>query len=58
MWIDDLSEEPDPLGALVEESVLTRADIEAALRYRAAYPDEIDARVELHRRESAAASTP
>ncbi|MHB1536569.1 MAG: ribbon-helix-helix protein, CopG family [Acidimicrobiales bacterium] len=58
MWIEDLSAERDPLGALVEESALTRADIEAALRYRAAYPDEIDARIELHRRESAAASTP
>src|SRR5487761_1650388 len=45
MWIEDLSAERDPLGALVEESVLTRPDVEAALRYRAAYPDEIDARI-------------
>jgi len=35
--------------------VVTRAQIDAALRYRAAYPDEIAARIELHRRETAAA---
>lgn len=56
MWVEDLSGEADPVAALVEESVLTRAQIEAALRYRAAYPDEIDARIELHRQETAAAS--
>jgi len=53
MWVEDLSDEADPVAALVKESALTRAQIEAALRYRAAYPDEIDARVELHRRETA-----
>lgn len=56
MWVEDLSGEADPVAALVEESVLTRAQIEAALRYRAAYPDEIDARIELHRQETAAAA--
>jgi hypothetical protein len=56
MWIEDLSSEADPVIALVEESVLTRGQIEAALRYRRAYPDEIDARIELHRQETAAAS--
>lgn len=56
MWFDDLSAEPDPLAALVEDEALPRALIDAALRYRAAYPDEIDARIELHRRETAAAS--
>jgi hypothetical protein len=56
MWVEDLSGEADPVAALVEESVLTRAAIEAALRYRAAYPDEIDARIELHRQETDAAS--
>jgi hypothetical protein len=56
MWLDDLSGEADPVTALVEESVLTRAQIDAALRYRAAYPNEIDARIELHRQETAAAS--
>ncbi len=56
MWVGDLSAEPDPAAALVEDSVLTRPQIDAALRYRAAYPDEIEARIELHRRETAAAS--
>jgi hypothetical protein len=56
MWFEDLSGEADALATLVEDSVLGRAQIDAALRYRAAYPDEIDARIELHRRETAAAS--
>ena len=56
MWIDDLAAEPDPIGTLGEESVLSQPQIEAALRYRAAYPGEIDARIELHRRETALAS--
>jgi hypothetical protein len=57
MWVEDLSTEPDPLNALVEDSTLTRSQIDAALRYRAAYPDEIAARIELHRSETAAAET-
>ena len=57
MWIEDLVGEPDPVATLAEESVLTRAQIETALRYRAAYPDEVDARIQLHRRETAAASS-
>ena len=56
MWFEDLSNEPDPVASLVEESVLTRAQVDAVLRYRAAYSDEIDARIELHRQETAAAS--
>ena len=56
MWVEDLVAEQDPIDAVVEESVLTRPQIEAALRYRAAYPDEIDARIELHRQETASAS--
>jgi hypothetical protein len=28
--------------------------VDAALRYRAAYPEEVAARIELHRRETAA----
>lgn len=55
MWLDDLATEPDPVGALAEESTLRRPQIDAALRYRAAYPAEIEARVELHHRETAAA---
>jgi hypothetical protein len=55
MWVEDLADEPDPAAALVADGVVTRAQIDAALRYRAAYPDEIAARIELHRRETAAA---
>lgn len=40
------------MGTLAAESVLTPGQIEAALRYRGAYPDEIAARIELHRRET------
>lgn len=57
MWVEDLSGEPDPVVTLVAESTLTLSQIDAALRYRRAYPDEIDARIELHRRDAAAAST-
>ena len=57
MWVDDLSGESDPLAVLVGESSLTRPQVDAALRYRAAYPDEVEARIELHRQESAAASS-
>ncbi len=56
MWVEELSGEGDPIAVLVEESTLTRPQIDAALRYRAAYPDEIDARIDLHRQETAAAS--
>jgi hypothetical protein len=55
MWFEDLAEEPDPLAALIEESALTRSQVDAALRYRATYPDEIVTRIELHRRETLAA---
>lgn len=59
MWVEDLAAEPDPVAdpvvALVKESTLTRSQVDAAMRYRAAFPDEIAARIELHRRETAAA---
>ena len=55
MWIEDLAGESDPTALLAAEGIVTRPQIDAALRYRLAYPDEIDARVELHRRETAAA---
>jgi hypothetical protein len=57
MWAEDLAEEADPVAALVEESILTRSQVDAALRYSAAYPDEVAARIELHRSETAAAET-
>ena len=56
MWVEDLSADPDPVAALIEESVLARPQIDAALRYRASYPDEVDARIELHRLETDVAS--
>lgn len=56
MWVAELSGESDPMAVLVEESMLTRSQVDAALRYRAAYADEIDARIDLHRQETAAAS--
>lgn len=55
MWLDDLSDEPDSEGVLVVESALTRPQTDAAVRYRASYPDEIAARIELHRIETASA---
>jgi hypothetical protein len=55
MWVEDLAADADPLATLVDESALTRSQVDAALRYRAAYPDEIEARIELHRRETAVA---
>ncbi len=57
MWIEDLAAEPDRLATLAQESVLTRAQIEAVLRYRAAYPEEVDARIELHRHGTALAAS-
>ena len=57
MSVEDLAGEPDPVAALVEDSVLARSQVDAALRYCAAYPDEIAARIELHRRETTTAET-
>lgn len=57
LWLEDLAGEPDPLGELLRDSALTRSQVEAAMRYRAAYPDEVAARIELHRRETVAAET-
>jgi hypothetical protein len=55
MWIEDLAAESEPATTLARELGLTLPQIDAALCYRAAYPDEIAARIELHRRETAAA---
>jgi hypothetical protein len=55
MWVEDHADERDPEAALAEHGVVTRPQIDAALRYRADYPDEIAARIELHLRETAAA---
>jgi hypothetical protein len=56
MWIDDLAGVKDPAKSLAREGVVTRAQIDAALRYRAAYPEEIQARIDLHRSHTVAAS--
>lgn len=57
MWIEDLGGERDPVAVLSRESAVPRPQIEAAQRYHAGYPDEIDARIALHRQETAGAST-
>jgi hypothetical protein len=56
MWFDDLTAAKDPAATLARDGAVTRAQIDAALRYRAAYADEIQARIDLHRSHSAAAS--
>lgn len=43
----------DASERLVEEMSITADRIAAALRYAAEYPEEIEARIELHRRETA-----
>src|ERR1700759_300659 len=55
MWVEDVSDESDPAALVAADGVVTRPQIDAALRYRIAYPDEVAARIELHRRETAAA---
>jgi hypothetical protein len=55
MWIDDLGPIEDPVAELLADEIVSRAHIDAALTYRAAYPDEIQARIDLHRSETAAA---
>ena len=58
LWLEDLSGGRDGVGALLAESDLTRAQVEAAVRYGSVYPDEIQARIELHRGETDRASKP
>jgi hypothetical protein len=55
MWIDDLGPIQDPPAELAPDGIVTRPQIDAVLAYRAAYPDEIQARIDLHRAETAAA---
>ena len=55
MLVEDLAGEADPVATVMEESTLTRSQVDAALRYRDAHPDEIAARIELHRNATAAA---
>ena len=55
MWLDELGSAKDPAADLASDEVVSRPQIDAVLAYRAAYPDEIQARIELHRSETAAA---
>jgi hypothetical protein len=55
MWIDDLGPVKDPAAELAADGILTRAQIDAAVAYRTAYPDEIQVRIDLHRIETTAA---
>lgn len=55
MWIDDLGSCEDPAAELAADGVVSRPQIDAAVAYRAVYPDEIRARIDLHRSETAAA---
>ncbi|ORV08321.1 hypothetical protein AWB95_19630 [Mycobacterium celatum] len=55
MWLDDLGPVEDPVAELVGDGVVTRPQVDAALAYRAAYPEEIQAHIDLHRSETAAA---
>jgi hypothetical protein len=55
MWIDDLADVKDPAKTLAKDGIVTRPQIDAALRYRASYPDEIQARIDLHRSHTLAA---
>ena len=57
MWVDEIVADGSDVDTLVTESALSRLQVDAALRYRSAYPDEIAARIELHRRDSVAADT-
>lgn len=55
MWVDDL-ETVDSAAELTADGVVNRAQVDAALAYRSMYPDEIQARIDLHRSETAAAA--
>lgn len=53
MWIDDLGDATD----LAADDIVTRPQVDAVLAYRSAYPGEIQARIDLHRSETAAAKS-
>jgi hypothetical protein len=55
MWLEDLATEHDPVRVLTAEQDISRPLIDAALRYRDAYPDDIEASIALHRHAAAAA---
>ncbi|MGH2896520.1 MAG: hypothetical protein ACRDPM_25065 [Solirubrobacteraceae bacterium] len=55
MWIDDLGSVRDPATELAADGVVSRPQVDAVLAYRAGYPDEIQARIDLHHSDTAAA---
>lgn len=55
MWTDELTS-ADPAAELAADGVVNRAQIDAALAYRSTYPAEIQARIDLHHSETAAAA--
>ncbi|MGH2930680.1 MAG: hypothetical protein ACRDL8_20925, partial [Solirubrobacteraceae bacterium] len=55
MWIDDLGAVKDPTAELDGDGVASRPQVDAVLAYRTAFPDEIQARIDLHRSETAVA---
>ncbi|MBO0824557.1 MAG: hypothetical protein J2P27_11990 [Actinobacteria bacterium] len=55
MWLQDLPEEKDPAQVLAAEQGISRALIDAALRYQEPYPEEVDEHIALHRHDTAAA---
>ena len=57
MWLDELGPSTDPAADLAADGVVSRSQIDAVLAYRSAYPDEVQARIDLHRSETAAAET-
>ncbi|WP_343572875.1 hypothetical protein [Mycobacterium sp.] len=57
MWIDDLGSDDDAIADLIADRAITRTQVDAALAYRVTYPEEIQARIDLHRDETAAASS-
>jgi Ribbon-helix-helix protein, copG family len=55
MWLQDLAGEKDAAQVLAAEQGFSRSLVDAALHYRDAYPDEVEARIALHRHDTAAA---
>ncbi len=55
MWLEDLANEDDPAKVLAVEQDISRPLIDAALRYRESYTKEVEARIALHRHDTAAA---
>lgn len=49
MWLEDLGSVTDAAEGLVADGIVARTHIDAALAYRAAFPDEVQARIDLHR---------